>query len=264
MRVATIPVDATTSHSGMLQPGNRIDLLLSYKWKDPESRNTLQKVRPLLQYIEVFAVGDQVYGVNSGEGTNDKARNISLLVDTDQMMTLKLAQDKGKISTVLRSNEDKEEITVAEVSEESLDGKSRGGINDTSTVGAFDHLKEPEVEGFFMPEAEPQQSQQPQPGMMDALAGMFAAATEPAVEQKEEFWTMTIHERGAKRRERVNLLSEEPFYEPEPSRPMMGPPGSGPQPDTKGQRPGPEDLDLNFGDSDLEEAASDLIEQLNF
>ena len=250
MRVATIPVDATTNHSGMLRPGNRIDLLLSYKWKDPDTTTTTQRVRPLLEYIEVFAVDNQVYGVSKA-GDNSKARNISLLVDTEQMLLLKIAQDKGNISTVLRSNEDKEELNVAEMSENYLDGGSRSVVNETSTVGFFDDLKAEELT-FGMPAEEPDMTG----------AGMLAQLDPVIIPAEPEFWTMTIHEGGSRRRERVNLESEEPLYDPSSAGPMR----SGPA--TPGMKAGPttqlpEGLNIDFGSTDLDAAASGLLDLLN-
>lgn len=257
MRVATIPVDATTNHSGMLRPGNRIDLLLSYKWKDPDTKVQTQRVKPLLEYIEVFAVDDQVYGVSKA-GDNSKARNISLLVDTEQMLLLKIAQDKGSISTVLRSNEDKEELNVAEMSENYLDGGSRSVINEISTVGFFDDLKEPET-AFALPE----EVVEPTP----TNVAMMAQLEPVAVNTEPEFWTMTIHSGGSRRRERVNMNSEEPLYEPSGSGPMTsGPMPAGPA--TPGMKAGPsaqlpEGLNIDFGSDDLDAAASGLLDLLN-
>lgn len=255
MRVSTIPVDATTNHSGMLRPGNRIDLLLSYKTKDPETKQMVQKVKPLLEYIEVFAVDSQVYGVSGGNGDNAKARNISLLVDTEQMLLLKMAQDKGKLSTVLRSNEDKEEISLAEVSEDVLDGGVKSELNETSTVGAFDALKEIDSP-FAMPDEEPESDQ-------DAnLMSQLMAEVEVEVEEPE-IWTMTIHEGGNRRRERVNVDSEEPLYEPSYGPPASGPTGPDPD-DHPGQMPEmPEGLEIDFGDGGFEEAASGLLDMFN-
>ena len=56
MRVVTIAVDATTIHSGMLQPGNRIDLLLTYRERDPTDGLQKETTIPLMEYVEVFAV----------------------------------------------------------------------------------------------------------------------------------------------------------------------------------------------------------------
>ena len=255
MRVATIPVDATTNHSGMLRPGNRIDLLLSYKWKDPDTKLTTMRVRPLLEYIEVFAVGNEVYGV-SKTGDNNKARNISLLVDTEQMLMLQLSQDKGSLSTVLRSNDDKEELNVAEMSEDYLDGSSRTVLNDVSSLGFFDNLKEP-VNEFAMP-AETNDSKTEQPQLM-------AHVEEVA---KPQYWTMTIHEGGSRRREKVNLDSEQPLYDPAAySPPTSGPASAGMKAGGPGgPRTGPVGMlpdGLDFGDTDLDDLASELLELLN-
>jgi len=205
MRVTTINVDATTSHSGMLRPGNRIDLLLTYASKDPKTRERVEKVTPLLQYIEVFAVGDQVYGV-AAPGESPKAQQISLLVDTEQMMKLEMGKKKGTISTVLRSNDDKEEIKIKDMTEEGLDGHSRDVINETSVVGYDDQTSG----GFALP------AEMEQPGMFAQMAASFGGSG-PA-SQTEEYWTMNIHEGGSLRRERVNLMSENPMDdEPSPS-----------------------------------------------
>lgn len=198
MRVATINVDATTNHSGMLRPGNRIDLLLTYATKDPQTKERVEKVTPLLQYIEVFAVDDQVYGVTSG-GDNKQARNISLLVDTEQMMKLQLAMKKGDLSTVLRSNDDKDEIDIQDLTEDSLEGRSRENINETSVVGFLDPLAEPQ---FSSPNDSDQTS------MFGQLAASYESEDPIA---SENYWTMNIYEGGTVRRERVNLDSEDPL-----------------------------------------------------
>ncbi|MEZ6130683.1 MAG: Flp pilus assembly protein CpaB [Planctomycetaceae bacterium] len=262
MRVTTINVDATTSHSGMLRPGNRIDLLLTYASKDPKTRERVEKVTPLLQYIEVFAVGDQVYGVTAA-GENPKAQQISLLVDTEQMMRLEIGKKKGTISTVLRSNDDREEVKIKDMTEESLDGRSRDVINETSVVSSYDsHMDD----GLTLP------AEQEQPGIFNALAANFAGSG--PVTQTEDYWTMNIHEGGTLRRERVNLKSENPLVdEPSPSQKSSSKPAAslptlegieGFESDEGFRLPEGMDAELTESDLDgLEQAASGLLELFN-
>ncbi|MEZ6122439.1 MAG: Flp pilus assembly protein CpaB [Planctomycetaceae bacterium] len=256
MRVATIPVDATTNHSGMLRPGNRIDLILSYTGKNPETRESVKKVKPVLQYIEVFAVEDQVYGVSSA-GENKQARNISLLVDPEQMMTLQLARQQGTISTVLRSNEDKDEITIHELTDESLDGRNLG-INETSVIALKDQFATPTPApgGFVLPAEQPETG-----GMFAMLSEAVGAVVTAPVEVKEEekVWTMSIYEAGTHRRERVNLLSEDPINEPQVPAPSM--PLNVPSRGPAGSAPG--GLNVDFDEEELENAMSDLQDLLN-
>ncbi len=117
MRVKTIPVDATQIHSGMLRPGNRIDITLSYS--DKGIGKTIQKTRTVLEYVEVFAVDNNVYGAGDKEG-GASAKNISLLVSPEQSALLDLCMNKGKLSTTLRSTADKSETGTLELTDESF------------------------------------------------------------------------------------------------------------------------------------------------
>lgn len=94
----TIPVDGTTTHSGMLRPGNLIDLLMTYR--DTTSKGDTQKTITVLEFVEVFAVDDQIFGTEK-EGMT-QARNITLLVKPAQARAVTLAGNVGKLSTVLR------------------------------------------------------------------------------------------------------------------------------------------------------------------
>ena len=204
MRVATIAVDATTNHSGMLQPGNRIDLFLTYKDRHHETGEQTTRVVALLEYVEVFAVDSQQYGRDMA-GENAQARNISLLVDTEQSMKLQLAKKKGDISTVLRSSEDKEAIEIAGMEEDSLTGYRRNEIDQRS---ALDIRADTD---FVVPEFN--------------LGGTFAeleaaaqdhgpVASAPVKAKKntinENIWIMAIHESGNVRVEHVDLTSDIP------------------------------------------------------
>ena len=127
MQVATIPVDATTSHSGMLQPGHRVDLMISYQDQNKLGERT-QKVRRILQYVEVFAVDNKVYGLND-DGEAGKAKNISLLVTPEQSLFLELAKTQGRMSTVLRGNGDDKEVIADQLSADELDGRQLPELN---------------------------------------------------------------------------------------------------------------------------------------
>ena len=211
MRVKTIPVDANKTHSGMLRPGNRIDLLLSDSDRDPTTGQQVRRVRPLLQYIEVFAVGAEVFGVNSGTG-NVQARNISLLVTPQQMMVLELADTKGEISTVLRSSADKDEIAMTGMTENDLEGAGTGTLNATSTLDVGEGLG-----GFTLPPEEPQ-------GIIAQLENEFGPArSEPVVQDDDQdFWIMAIYESGTVRVEKVNLKSDVPIDKSVQQLPLSG------------------------------------------
>lgn len=204
MRVITIPVDATTTHSGMMQPGNRIDLFLTMRHREENAKREKEVTIPLLEYIEVFAVDNQKYGVDTST-ENSKARNISLLVDPDQAMRLTTAKKKGTISTLLRSTDDKDSINVSQFSEDDLHGTQRE-INDISTLDTLNEAV-PDPIGFNLDADN------------DIRAQLQAELTENTPEpgrdnertEDDEFWTMAIHEGGGVRVERVSMVSDEPI-----------------------------------------------------
>lgn len=258
MRVVTIPVDATTNHSGMLQPGNRIDLLLTFRERDPSDGQQKEKTIPLMEYIEVFAVDSQVYGVDSST-ENAKARNISLLVDTEQMMTLAVAKKKGSISTALRSSEDMEKIKLTEVSEDSFTGGQNTQINTRSTM---DLLQEPEpTQGFALPTPDIMSQLQ-----AELVTEPVASGPVPAQPGDHDYWTIAIHSGGSVRVERVNQSSEEPIDttgRPESrSAPTGLPQGSAAGlPAPKGPDSKADGKDNGF--EELEEAAAGLLDLFN-
>ena len=55
MRVATVSVDATSSHSGLIRPSDRVDVLCTYLANEIDNRQST-RVKTVLEYIEVFAV----------------------------------------------------------------------------------------------------------------------------------------------------------------------------------------------------------------
>lgn len=130
MGIVTIPVDATTSHSGMLLPGNRIDLLLTYS--DASSGESLQKTITVLEYVEVFAVDNRVYGID--KGGDAQAKNITLLVAPEQGKAVTLAGKVGTLSTMMRARGENSSKGQAEISEEFLTSSFLGSNRDAPSV----------------------------------------------------------------------------------------------------------------------------------
>ena len=122
MAVVTIPVDATTSHSGMMRPGNRVDLLLTYD--DNTFGRSVKKMITVMEFVEVFAVDDRIYGIDK-EG-NGLAKNISLLVEPEQGKVVNLAKRLGELSTMLRPNGDVTASGKTEISSEFLSSSFSG------------------------------------------------------------------------------------------------------------------------------------------
>ena len=107
IRALTIAVDEVNSLSGMLQPGDRIDILLSVRLPSGSGTPTPQEVtRPLMQDLRVLATGRQVRpGGDERQGRNYTA--ITVEVTPEQAQKLVVAQRNGKLTAMLRNPEDR-------------------------------------------------------------------------------------------------------------------------------------------------------------
>jgi pilus assembly protein CpaB len=108
MRVVTIPVNSTTAHSGLMKPGDRVDVIATFQLQRP-GFGTVTHTRTILEYIEVWATDSTRIGVEEASkqmNTKESVKNVSLLVNMKQATVLKLAESKGTIHLALRSKTD--------------------------------------------------------------------------------------------------------------------------------------------------------------
>jgi len=111
-RAITVPVDMVSSMSGLLRPGNRIDLMLTV-------RAEKQLTRPLLKNVTVLATGDSVD--NGRHGDKGMFQTITVSVTPEDAARITLARNVGTISVVLRSTKDSSD--------------NRSGTNEAAPVG---------------------------------------------------------------------------------------------------------------------------------
>ncbi len=109
LRAMTVRVDDINSISGFLQPGDKVDLLLSYG--DDESRRIL----PLMNQLNVIATGVQTEADKLVDDTPRSFSTITVHVKPADAQKLTLAQQVGQLTAILRHPDD-----VAVVSEPSL------------------------------------------------------------------------------------------------------------------------------------------------
>jgi pilus assembly protein CpaB len=108
MRIATIPVNATMTHSGLMKPGDRVDVGVTYKVQVPKL-GTQNRTKTILEFIEVWATDSVRVGVEeNAKDSSAKAgvKNVSLLVTPNQATLLMLAKSKGDLHLTLRSKTD--------------------------------------------------------------------------------------------------------------------------------------------------------------
>ncbi|MBI5758948.1 MAG: Flp pilus assembly protein CpaB [Planctomycetales bacterium] len=114
MRVITLPVNMTSSNGGMINPGDRVDFMCTWKETRP-GVGQVSRTKTFLNYIEVFAI-DRVREMNDDETKSiSKPENLSVIVTPEQAQILELAKNKGTLQIAMRNQKDKESPAVASV-----------------------------------------------------------------------------------------------------------------------------------------------------
>lgn len=192
MRVATVSVNATKSHSGLIRPTDRVDVVCTYAVPNPVTRQKSTHVKTVLEFIEVFAV-DNVRAGREGE-VDVAVKNVSLIVDPEQFQLLEAAQGLGELNLSLRNREDKAKTRVAELSDDVF-------FQRETSEGTREKPKP----------AAPVQVATPGPGLGEfltsAMTAMAEATTTPAATPVETpMWTLTIYNGDAA--QTVSVLDE--------------------------------------------------------
>lgn len=126
MRAVTFPVDMVSSVGGLLNPGDKIDLLATMRMQNQEGLVTL----PLLDNLDILAVGEVFQGAN-----DRRYQHITLELSPRDSARLLQARQEGSLTAVLRSPEDQ-----------------TPGFNEAMTMAA---LFEDPFENYFKPPSPP-------------------------------------------------------------------------------------------------------------
>jgi pilus assembly protein CpaB len=96
-RAITVPVDEVNSISGMLEPGDRIDLMASVK------KDSRVFMFPLLQNVTVLATGSRVVVEADGKEGRRTFTTITLDASPDEAQRVLAAREVGKLAALLRA-----------------------------------------------------------------------------------------------------------------------------------------------------------------
>lgn len=114
-RAMTVPVDEINSISGLLEPGDQIDLIVTVERKG--KKFTL----PLLQSVQVMATGQRsVDGPKDGE--RKQYSTVTINTTPEQAQNVIIARDIGKVTALLRNPDDKNRIAGGEANMAALLG----------------------------------------------------------------------------------------------------------------------------------------------
>lgn len=100
-RALTFEVDTVNSVSGMLRPGDRIDLIYTTKGSD-----TLDVTQPLLSNLEILAT-DQVQTRRDEEGKERSFSTITMELTPQDAQRIIVAKQAGRLTALLRHPDDK-------------------------------------------------------------------------------------------------------------------------------------------------------------
>jgi len=118
-RAITVMVDEINSISGMLEPGDLIDLMFTI------DQNGKKVVFPLLQSVQVMATGQRsVDDAKSGERA--QFATVTLNTTPDQAKNIIIARETGKLTALLRNPEDKQSLGNKSYDLTSLFGAKQG------------------------------------------------------------------------------------------------------------------------------------------
>lgn len=174
MRAVSVPVSATTGVSGLLFPGDRVDLILTHSIdRDEGAGNKPRRAsETVLRNVRLLAVDQRT---NDQENTPGVAKNVTLEVSPKQAEAISMLTDMGRLSLSLRSlakdSEDSEEKVSRRRASYTLDNQVssllrppasvtkprrqsvsvvRGSVIESIT---FNGSKPPERQVFVQPEA---------------------------------------------------------------------------------------------------------------
>ena len=105
LRAMTVRVDDINSISGFLQPGDRVDLLMSY------GKDEQQRILPLMEQLDVIATGLQTEVDKLADGQPRSFSTITVHVSPADAQRLTLAQQVGKLTAILRHPDDQSELS---------------------------------------------------------------------------------------------------------------------------------------------------------
>jgi pilus assembly protein CpaB len=104
MRAVSVPITPTSANSGLIFPGDRIDLILTQTLSPNEAEGNARRVsETVLKNIRIIAMGVETSDDAEAGKNNEKAKTATFEVTPGQAETVALLTELGKLSLSLRS-----------------------------------------------------------------------------------------------------------------------------------------------------------------
>jgi pilus assembly protein CpaB len=111
----TISVDDNNSVSGLIVPGDHVDILMMVTNDDQN-----QRIMPLLGNVLVLATGHHAKGVQQEEGKGANFSNLTLELPPNDAQRLAMANKAGELRVILRQADSKEPFNLSSLSKADL------------------------------------------------------------------------------------------------------------------------------------------------
>lgn len=121
IRALTIAVDDVNAVSGMLRPGDRIDLLFSARAQGVDAGAAVESARVLVQNVAVLATGRQLRP-GADESATRPFTSITVELSPEDATRLVVAQRAGRITALLRNPDDRFAVSSAPIDAHALLG----------------------------------------------------------------------------------------------------------------------------------------------
>ena len=103
MRAVSVPINATSSNSGLIFPGDRVDLILTQTLAAADGETIRRVSETVLRDIRIIAMGVETSDVAGEEKNYEKAKTATFEVDPRVAEKITLLTELGKLSLSLRS-----------------------------------------------------------------------------------------------------------------------------------------------------------------
>ncbi|WP_298866207.1 Flp pilus assembly protein CpaB [uncultured Gimesia sp.] len=205
-RVFTTSVDMTKTHSGLILPGDFVDVYVTFTARKPQGgMTTITKV--ILERVKIFAT-DSLTDAGGSDSNQVKSKNISLLLAPREGAILKLAESKGEVHLALRAASDHADTEDVQFDDDEL--------AEVFSIEGSEYLKDGETSQKDVKEEGPQrlvdnnsESKSAKQFLDEQQQPQQMASVEAELEPEKKMWEVEVFSGGEKMIQEVEILEEE-------------------------------------------------------